>query len=294
MSSVADRVGKFVDFCRSKGVPDADIALACFKYIYGGEPHAGRYGDKALDGGPGSGQKGHTTNKTDWSKETNHQGNPATVSHGGKTYHATGKLGKHIKSGTPSAEYSHHSDYGKTGNVESRVWRRHTGEVDQDSAMDAYMATDPPVSEKQRKAMWAAKEGHSTLGIPKSVGEKFVGKGHDSDLTRFPGRDCNKGMDADPAPHVNPEDAKEPKAIPAMKQQGTTRGGTPDRPDVDPTKDKKKAKDAKDASSEAFSGNVAHEVHKGMPQKQAVAVTYAKERAGKEMKADKALNRFPG
>lgn len=37
-------------------------------------------------------------------------------------------------------------------------------------------ATDPPVSEKQRRAMWAAAEGHSTLGIPKSVGKEYVGK----------------------------------------------------------------------------------------------------------------------
>ena len=34
----------------------------------------------------------------------------------------------------------------------------------------------PPVSEKQRRAMYAAAEGHSTLGIPKKVGEEFVGK----------------------------------------------------------------------------------------------------------------------
>lgn len=34
----------------------------------------------------------------------------------------------------------------------------------------------PAVSEPQRKAMYAALEGHSTLGIPKSVAEKFVGK----------------------------------------------------------------------------------------------------------------------
>jgi 8-oxo-dGTP pyrophosphatase MutT (NUDIX family) len=33
----------------------------------------------------------------------------------------------------------------------------------------------PPVSEKQRKAMYAAAEGKSTLGIPKKVGEEFVG-----------------------------------------------------------------------------------------------------------------------
>lgn len=37
----------------------------------------------------------------------------------------------------------------------------------------------PPVSEPQRRAMYAAAEGHSTLGIPKKVGEEFVGKARD-------------------------------------------------------------------------------------------------------------------
>jgi len=32
----------------------------------------------------------------------------------------------------------------------------------------------PVVSEAQRRAMYAAKEGKSTLGIPKSVGEEFI------------------------------------------------------------------------------------------------------------------------
>ena len=32
----------------------------------------------------------------------------------------------------------------------------------------------PVVSEAQRRAMYAAKEGKSTLGIPKSVGEDFI------------------------------------------------------------------------------------------------------------------------
>jgi 8-oxo-dGTP pyrophosphatase MutT (NUDIX family) len=41
------------------------------------------------------------------------------------------------------------------------------------------LATDPPVSEKQRRAMWAAASGHSTLGIPKKVGEEYVGKDAD-------------------------------------------------------------------------------------------------------------------
>ena len=39
----------------------------------------------------------------------------------------------------------------------------------------ALLATDPPVSEKQRRAMWAAAEGNSTLGIPQKVGKEFVG-----------------------------------------------------------------------------------------------------------------------
>lgn len=35
----------------------------------------------------------------------------------------------------------------------------------------------PIVSEAQRRAMYAAKAGHSTLGIPKSVGTDFVAAG---------------------------------------------------------------------------------------------------------------------
>lgn len=53
--------------------------------------------------------------------------------------------------------------------------------------MPDLLATDPPVSERQRRAMFAAREGHSTLGIPKSVGEKFVGPGHDNAPTRAAG-----------------------------------------------------------------------------------------------------------
>jgi hypothetical protein len=42
------------------------------------------------------------------------------------------------------------------------------------------IATDPPVSEAQRRAMFAAAAGNSTLGIPKKVGEEFVGKDEES------------------------------------------------------------------------------------------------------------------
>jgi hypothetical protein len=48
------------------------------------------------------------------------------------------------------------------------------------------MATDPPVSEPQRKAMFAAAAGKSTLGIPKKVGEEFVGKAKDGGLGSGP------------------------------------------------------------------------------------------------------------
>lgn len=42
------------------------------------------------------------------------------------------------------------------------------------AAEDMRLATDPPVSEKQRRAMWAAAAGHSNLGIPESVGKEFA------------------------------------------------------------------------------------------------------------------------
>lgn len=36
------------------------------------------------------------------------------------------------------------------------------------------LATDPPTSEAQRRAMWAASAGHGNLGIPASVGKEFA------------------------------------------------------------------------------------------------------------------------
>jgi hypothetical protein len=37
---------------------------------------------------------------------------------------------------------------------------------------------DPPVSQAQRRAMYAAAEGHSNLGISQKVGKEFVESGH--------------------------------------------------------------------------------------------------------------------
>ena len=42
------------------------------------------------------------------------------------------------------------------------------------------LTLDPPTSEKQCRAMEAAAHGNSHLGIPKKVGEEFVGKAHDA------------------------------------------------------------------------------------------------------------------
>lgn len=48
-------------------------------------------------------------------------------------------------------------------------------EYTESTRKDTEARTDPPVSEAQRRAMWAAKSGKSNIGIPKSVGEEFAG-----------------------------------------------------------------------------------------------------------------------
>jgi hypothetical protein len=54
------------------------------------------------------------------------------------------------------------------------VLNNRAGLVPLELAEDQKFAFDPPVSEAQRKAMWAAKSGHSTLGIPQKVGAEFA------------------------------------------------------------------------------------------------------------------------
>ena len=44
----------------------------------------------------------------------------------------------------------------------------------------------PVVSRAQNAAMWAAKEGHSTLGIPQSVGADFVAASHGMSVNKLP------------------------------------------------------------------------------------------------------------
>lgn len=52
-------------------------------------------------------------------------------------------------------------------------------------------AQDPVVSQAQRRAMYAAKEGKSKLGIPKSVGAEMIEKSHG--ITGLPERSHKKG-----------------------------------------------------------------------------------------------------
>jgi hypothetical protein len=54
----------------------------------------------------------------------------------------------------------------------------------------------PPVSEKQRRAMYATAAGRSTLGIPRSVGREFVAadKGGKLALRKKPMRRRGSGI----------------------------------------------------------------------------------------------------
>lgn len=52
----------------------------------------------------------------------------------------------------------------------------------------------PPVSQQQRKAMFAAKAGKSTLGIPQKVGAEFVAADKGGKLPkRAPKKYCGGG-----------------------------------------------------------------------------------------------------
>jgi hypothetical protein len=44
----------------------------------------------------------------------------------------------------------------------------------------------PFKSDAQRRAMYAAAKGHSTIGIPKEVGKEFVSSSHDQDQSKLP------------------------------------------------------------------------------------------------------------
>jgi hypothetical protein len=74
------------------------------------------------------------------------------------------------------ADRLNQADFNKAWDLWDQTYGRDTMATAPNAGMpQGKLATDPPVSERQRKAMFAAREGRSTLGIPKSVGEEFVG-----------------------------------------------------------------------------------------------------------------------
>jgi len=54
-------------------------------------------------------------------------------------------------------------------------------------------AEDPAVSQAQNRAMHAAASGHSNLGIPKKVGQKFVSETHGHKVSDLPERVKHRG-----------------------------------------------------------------------------------------------------
>jgi hypothetical protein len=73
----------------------------------------------------------------------------------------------------------------KKGNAVTRYMNRKV-------ALDSItkIATDPPVSQAQRAAMHAAAQGHSTIGIPKSVGKEFSNADPGGKLPEHKAKDC--------------------------------------------------------------------------------------------------------
>lgn len=60
------------------------------------------------------------------------------------------------------------------GEISPEGWCIHWKAKEALGADNMSMAMDPPVSERQRRAMWAAASGHSNIGIPESVGREFA------------------------------------------------------------------------------------------------------------------------
>src|SRR5580765_6411133 len=63
---------------------------------------------------------------------------PMRVQYKGETYWHTGKMGTHIATGEPSAEYESEEHSERTGRIEKtgrRLWRRASGAIEPDSAM---------------------------------------------------------------------------------------------------------------------------------------------------------------
>jgi hypothetical protein len=107
---------------------------------------------------------------------SNIEDHPLDVTHKGKKFNRTGKLGKSIASGERSAEYAHHTKgySGAPGNVEHRVWRTVSGKINEDAKMvvDAHMGfTKLDHSLAHRKGV------HNPAALAAFIGRKKYGAG---------------------------------------------------------------------------------------------------------------------
>lgn len=79
--------------------------------------------------------------------------------------------------------------------------------------MDAMVRTDPPVSQAQRKAMWAAASGNSTLGIPAKVGKEFANADPGGKLPAK--KDAHEGFEKVERSVAHEKGVRDPKAVAA-------------------------------------------------------------------------------
>jgi len=133
------------------------------------------------------------------------------------------------------------------------------------------MAFDPVKSEAQRRAMWAAKEGRSKLGIPKSVGEKFVGAGHDE------APDAGKPITIPLLIRLMEyarEKAPDDLVLHKIAERVDAAGGTVGSGDYERLVPEDKEQ-ATDASQAALSARIKREIDRGHAPEQAAAIAYS-------------------
>lgn len=80
--------------------------------------------------------------------------------------------GQFTSHGTRGRERERMLRHQESKKKEAAEWKN-LGKLDRLVSKGKDLVTDPPVSEAQRRAMFAAKAGHSNLGIPQKVGREF-------------------------------------------------------------------------------------------------------------------------
>lgn len=95
-----------------------------------------------------------------------------------------------------------------------------------DDLAKATPLSKPPTSEAQRRAMGAAASGHSTLGIPKKVGEEFIEKDPGGKLPKKQTKKAEDFIQTDAPPAKTTDDAKKggPRMVEKGKREGTVPG----------------------------------------------------------------------